>query len=104
MDYNVFGTFAALCICSGLLFGLAPARRASRVNLIEVLKEGARSTGKHRGGKFAAAMVIFQFALTLVRLTGAGIFVHHLLLTLTANRSVPSDQLMTAHIDFPDSR
>jgi predicted permease len=104
MDYKVFGYFAALCIVSGLLFGLAPAWRASRVNLNEVLKEGARSMGKHRGGKFAAAMVIFQFALTLVLLTGAGIFVHNLILTLTANRSVPGDQLMTAHIDFPDSR
>jgi predicted permease len=104
MDYKVFGYFAALCIVSGLLFGLAPAWRASRVNLIEVLKEGARSMGKHRGGKFAAAMVIFQFALTLVLLTGAGIFVHNLILTLTANRSVPGDLLMTAHIDFPDSR
>jgi putative ABC transport system permease protein len=103
MDLKVFGYFAALCIVSGLLFGIAPAWRASRVNLIEVLKEGARSMGKHRGGKLAAAMVIFQFALTLVLLTGAGVFIHHLILTLTANRSIPGDQLMTAHIDFPDS-
>ena len=86
MDLKVFGYFAALCIVSGLLFGIAPAWRASRVNLIEVMKEGARSMGKHRGGRFAAAMVIFQFALTLVLLTGAGIFVHHLILILTANQ------------------
>ena len=104
MDLRVFGYFAALCIVSGLLFGLAPAWRASCVNLIEVMKEGARSMGKHRGGKLAAAMIIFQFALTLVLLTGAGVFVHNLLLILSANRSVPADQLMTAHIDFPDSR
>jgi predicted permease len=104
MDLKVFGYFATLCIASGLLFGIVPAWRASRVNLIEVLKEGARSMGKHRGGKFAAAMVVVQFALTLVLLTGAGIFVHNLLITLTANRSVPADQLMTAHIEFPDNR
>ncbi len=104
MDLKVFVYFAALCIVSGLLFGLAPAWRASQANLVEVMKEGARSMGKRRGGKFAAAMVIFQFALTLVLLTGAGIFVHDLLLILTANRSVPSHQLLTAHIDLPDSR
>lgn len=103
MDLKVFGYFATLCIFSGLLFGIAPAWRASRVNLIEVLKEGARNMGKHRDGKFAATMVILQFALTLVLLSGAGVFIHNLLLTLTANRSVPGDQLMTAHIDFPDS-
>jgi predicted permease len=104
MDWKVFAYFAALCIASGLLFGMAPAWRASHVNLMEVMKEGARSMGKQRGGKLAAAMVIFQFALTLVLLTGAGIFVHNLLLMLTANRGVPSDQLLTAHIDLPDSR
>jgi putative ABC transport system permease protein len=104
MDLKVFGYFAALCIFSGLLFGIAPAWRASRVNLIAVMKEGARSMGKHRGGKFAAAMVILQFALTLVLLSGAGIFVHNLILTLSANRSIPGNQLMTSHIDFPDSR
>jgi predicted permease len=104
MDYSVFGYFAALCIVSGLLFGIAPALRSSRVEPNEVLNEGGRSVGKHRGAKFSAALVVLQFALTLVLLTGAGIFVHSLLLNLAANRSVPADQLMTARIDFPEDR
>jgi predicted permease len=49
-------------------------------------------------------LVIFQFALTLVLLIGAGVFVHSLLETLSANRSIPADQLMTARIDLPDER
>jgi predicted permease len=89
MDYQVFGYFAALCIVSGLLFGTAPALRSSRVNLNEVMKEGARSVAKQRGGKLSAVLVVFQFALTLVLLTGAGVFVQ---------------QIMTARIGFPDER
>jgi predicted permease len=104
MDYSVFGYFAALCIVSGLLFGIVPALRSSCVEPNEVLNEGGRSVGKHRGGRFSAALVVLQFALTLVLLTGAGIFVHSLLLNLAANRSVPADQLMTARIDFPEDR
>ena len=104
MDYSVFGYFAALCIVSGLLFGMVPALRSSFVEPNEVLNEGGRSVGKHRGGRFSAALVVLQFALTLVLLTGAGIFVHSLLLSLTANRSVPANQLMTARIDFPEDR
>jgi putative ABC transport system permease protein len=104
MDYSVFGYFAALCIVSGLLFGMVPALRSSRVEPNEVLNEGGRSVGKHRGGRFSAALVVLQFALTLVLLTGAGIFVHSLLLSLAANRSVPANQLMTARIDFPEDR
>jgi predicted permease len=104
MDYRVFGYFATLCILSGLLFGTIPALRSSRVELNDVLKDGARSVGKHRGGRLSGLLVIFQFALTLVLLTGAGVFVHSLLQNLAANPTVPSDQLMTARIDFPQAR
>jgi predicted permease len=104
MDYAVFGYFAALCIASGLLFGIAPALHSSGGELNEVLKEGARSVGQHRGGWFSAMLVVFQFAVTLVLLSGAGIFVHSLLENLSANRSVPADQLMTARIDLPEKR
>jgi len=102
MDYPVFGYFAALCIVSGLLFGIAPALRASRPDLNQVLQEGARSIGRHRGGFLAASLVVFQFALTLVLLTGAGVFVHSLLKAVATNRSIPSDQLMVARIELPD--
>ncbi|HUA91761.1 MAG TPA: ABC transporter permease [Terracidiphilus sp.] len=104
MDYQVFGYFAALCIVSGLLFGMAPALRSSHVDLNDVLKEGVRSVGRHRGGWLSAVMVVFQFALTLVLLTGAGVFVHSLLRALAANPDVPVQQIMTARIDFPDAR
>lgn len=104
MDYTVFGYFAALCIFSGLLFGTAPALRFSRVDLNDVLKEGARSAGKHRGGRLSSLLVVFQFALTLVLLTGAGIFVRSLIDTMSSNRTVPADQIMTARIDLPDER
>jgi predicted permease len=104
MDYPVFGYFAALCILSGLLFGIAPALRASRPDLNQVLQEGGRSVGRLRGGNLSALLVVFQFALTLVLLTGAGVFVHSLLKTLATNRSIPSDQLMVARIYLPESR
>ena len=102
MNYTVFGYFAALCIFSGLLFGIAPAMRFSRVDVNEVLKDGARTAGRHRGGKLSSLLVVFQFALTLVLLSGAGVFVHSLFVALAANQSVPADQITTARIDFPD--
>lgn len=102
MNYTVFGYFAALCIFSGLLFGTAPALRFSRVDVNEVLKDGARSAGKHRGGKLSGLLVIFQFALTVVLLTGAGVFVHSLFQSLSVNQAVPAEQIATARIDFPD--
>lgn len=104
MDYAVFGYFAALCIITGLLFGTIPALRASRPDLNKVLQEGARTVGHQRGGKLAAALVVFQFALTLVLLTGAGVFVHSLFKALDSNQSVPSRQLMIARLQLPQDR
>jgi len=104
MDYSVFGYFAALCMFSGLLFGTAPALRSSRPDLNEVLKEGARSVSRHREGWLSGLLVIFQFALTLVLLTGAGIFAHSLLANLSINPSIPAAQLMIARIDLPEMR
>ncbi|MGH9586664.1 MAG: ABC transporter permease [Acidobacteriaceae bacterium] len=103
MDYSVFGYFAALCILSGVLFGIAPALHASRPDLNQVLQEGARSIGRHRGGKLASGLVVFQFALTLVLLTGAGVFVRSLIKTLDSNQSVPSRQLMVARLQLPQN-
>jgi len=104
MDYTVFGYFAALCIVSGLLFGLAPALRASRPDLAGVLKEGAHSVGKRRGGWLSAGLVVCQFALTLVLLTGAGTFVRALLNTLMINPFVPATHLTIAALQLPQSR
>jgi predicted permease len=104
MDYTVFGYFAALCVLSGLVFGIAPALRASRPDLNQVLQDGARTIGRHRGGFLAAALVVFQFALTLVLLTGAGVFVHSLVRALATNQSIPSSQLMVARIYLPEGR
>jgi len=104
MDFTVFGYFAALCILSGLLFGIAPALRSSKPDLAGVLKEGAHSVGRSRGGWITSALVVFQFALTLVLLAGAGIFVWALLNTLSINPFVPATRLTIATLQLPESR
>ena len=104
MNFPVFGYFAALCILSGLLFGIAPALRSSKTNLVDVLKEGAHSVGRHRGAWLSSALVVFQFAVTLVLLTGAGIFVRSLLERLAVNPFVPATQVTTARLNLPKER
>ena len=103
MDYAVFGYFAGLCVFSGLLFGLVPALRSSRVDLVTALKDGTRCAGTRRGGRLASLLVVLQFSLTLVLLTGAGVFVRSFLEHESLNRWAPADRLLTAHIVLPQA-
>jgi predicted permease len=61
-------------ISTGLLFGLAPALRSSRLDLNETLKDGSE---RHRGKPFhtraRGALAVVQIALSIVVLTGAGL-------------------------------
>jgi predicted permease len=59
-------------IAVGILFGLAPALKASKIDLLASLKEGGRaSTSAHHRAQ--GALVIVQMALTLVLLVSAGL-------------------------------
>ncbi|HVN04378.1 MAG TPA: ABC transporter permease, partial [Bryobacteraceae bacterium] len=72
-DWRVLAFTMGIAVLTGLLFGLAPAMRATRVSPNEVLKEHGRGTA---GGRFALgrALVTGQVALSLMLLVGAGLF------------------------------
>ena len=66
----------AVCLLTGLLFGLIPALRASRTDLNASLKEGARgSTADRAGLRIRGALVVSEIALALMLLAGAGLLV-----------------------------
>jgi putative ABC transport system permease protein len=75
LDLNVLGFSVMVAIGCGLLFGAFPAIRASKPDLNYALKEmerGAVSGSKRRS---QSVLVISEFAITLVLLVGAGLFV-----------------------------
>jgi predicted permease len=75
-DLRVLAFTAAACLVTGLLFGLAPAFRATRVDVAPALKHGVPSL---RGSiSLAKALMVAQAALSLVLLFGAGLFVRTL--------------------------
>lgn len=104
MQWDAFAYCAAICVLSGILFGLAPALRAARVDLNSSLKDGARSAGSTRGGYLTAALVVGQFAMTLVLLAGAGLFVRSFFDNLLLNPGVPTRRILSARFHLPDSR
>jgi hypothetical protein len=68
-----------LCALAGILFGLAPAMRASRLDLHASLKDAARGSGAStvwgRGNNLRRLLVAAELALSLVLLIGAGLLI-----------------------------
>jgi predicted permease len=77
LDSRVLLFTIALSLLAGIVFGLAPALKTSRVNLEEILKESGRglSGARHR---LQGVFVAVEVAMALVLLVGAGLMVRSL--------------------------
>jgi predicted permease len=78
VDLRVLACTAFLSILTGILFGLAPALRATRPDLVVALKNESPIFGRMRGFGLRNALVVVQVALSLVLLAGAGLFLRSL--------------------------
>jgi predicted permease len=80
LDGTVLAFTFAVAILTGLLFGLAPALRAARVDLTSSMKAGGRST-QGEGGlgssrrRLRSLLVVAEVAIALVLLIGAGLLI-----------------------------
>ncbi|HTS12320.1 MAG TPA: ABC transporter permease [Candidatus Limnocylindrales bacterium] len=94
----------AASLVAGILFGCAPAWRAARMNLNDVLKEGGRSAmGAGRHG-LRRALVVAEFALALSLLAGGGLAIHSLWNVAHVDLGFRSDHLLTFFLPVPDGR
>ena len=78
IDLRVLGFTIAVSLATGLLFGLAPALRATKVDLTPALKDNARSVTGGTRSILTKSLIIVQVSMSLVLLVGAGLFVRTL--------------------------
>jgi len=78
LDLRVLGFTIVVSLLTGLVFGLAPALRATRVDLTPALKDNARSVTGGSRSLLTKSLIVVQVALSLVLLVGAGLFVRTL--------------------------
>jgi len=76
IDGRVMAFTSFIALLTGVFFGLAPALRASSVDLNEVLKEGGRSGASGRGSHHTRKLlIVFEIAVSLLLLIGAGLLI-----------------------------
>jgi putative ABC transport system permease protein len=87
-------------LLTGLVFGTFPALQASRGDLAQDLKSGVRTTD--RGGvRFRRGLVVFQVAVSIVLLVGAGLLIRSLASLMSVDLGFETANLVTGAIELP---
>jgi predicted permease len=76
LNWRVLGFTFAVSLLTGILFGLAPALRATKADLSSVLRQSHQSTAYI--SRLSKGLVVVQVALSLLLLIGAGLFIRTL--------------------------
>jgi putative ABC transport system permease protein len=100
-DWRIFGFAAGLAVAACLLFGLAPAVRATATSLVATMKTAGRGTTSSRE-RFTArrVLVVVQVALSLVLIVGALLFARSLRNLVTLDPGFREDGLLIVNMDL----
>jgi len=99
-DSRVFLFTAAISLATGILFGLAPAVRATRLDVNQTLAANARGSIGGRGRiQTGRVLVVAQVALSVVLLMGATLFVRTLHNLVVQKLGYNREQILMATID-----
>jgi len=99
MNWLVFLFVGALCLVTGLAFGLVPALHISKTDVNDTLKDGGRGgIGGRHARRWTGAFVTAQLALTLILLSAAGLLWRNFLTTYRADVIVDASELVTMRL------
>jgi len=94
IDWRVLAFTAVCSVAAGLLFGLAPALAASRVDVNSGLKE----TAMRSGGRLPAFLAAGQIALSLMLLAGAGLMIRSFLMLSSTHPGFDAHHVLMATV------
>lgn len=105
IDATVLGFTLLISIVTGVLFGLAPAFRTARVNLIDALKAGVRSDAQGSvRGRTRSVLVVVESAIAVMLLIGAGLLIRSLVALQQVNPGFDARNVLTLRVDLPRSK
>ena len=102
LDASVLVFTLGLSVLTGLIFGLAPALTATKLDLNVSLKDGARAvSGSRRQHRLRGALIVLEVALALILLTGSGLLLKSFVNLRTVELGFNPDRLLTMTLRLP---
>jgi macrolide transport system ATP-binding/permease protein len=101
LDWRILAFTIAVAFATGILFGLAPAIQATRVDITPALKETRASAPRRRGCRIGLTqfLAVAQIALSLLLVFGAAIFVRSLANLHSVAIGFNTEKLLTFSLD-----
>lgn len=105
LDWRVLSFTVLISLITNLLFGLGPAFKGSRPNLIDTLKLGSRSgTTGSNARRMRNVLVVTEVALSLMLLVAASLLVQSILHLEQQRLGIRQDHLLKGHFYLPGVR
>jgi putative ABC transport system permease protein len=104
IDATVLAFTLLISLATGVLFGLAPAFRMAKVSLIDSLKDGARGSEGTLRNRTRSLLVVFESAIAVVLLIGAGLLVRSLIALQKVDPGFDAGNVLTLRIDLPQKK
>ena len=102
VDLRVLGFAFLISILTGIVFGLAPALQASRIDLNESLKESARgTTGGLRQNRLRAFLIVSEVSLAVILMIGAALLTKSFVRLTDVNPGFDPSQTLTMEVSLP---
>jgi putative ABC transport system permease protein len=96
LNYGLLAFNFGLAVLTGLLFGLAPALRTTKTDLVTALKEqGASASAGAAQSRFRQGLVVAEIALTAVLLVAAGLCARSFVNLTRVDTGLNADRLIT---------
>jgi predicted permease len=105
MNARVFAYLAAISVATGVLFGLAPALRLSKLDVNSAVKDGGHGAANAMKGRYLSSLLVaFEMALCVVLLAGAGLMIRSYLAMYGAPLGVNPVNVLTAELALPEAK
>jgi predicted permease len=103
IDTTVFLFALGLTFSTTILFGLLPALRLSRIDLLQTLKQGTSRTGVGGNRRVRQALMVAEIALALMLSVGAGLLLRSFQRLTSVNLGFRTDNLVTMRVFVKDN-
>jgi len=101
LDTRVLLFTLLVSLATGLIFGILPALRSTRIDLASRFRSGVRTTEDRGGSRWRATMVVFQVAMSIFLLIGSGLLMRSLARQTQSDLGFDPGNLLATEIQIP---